>query len=327
MKPRICPACGTEVPGEFNFCPNCGSKIPEPSDQPVKEQQDRSSEVSQVVVCPTCGFQNKIGSKACESCGTFLGDAKKEHVEKREPAEPAEKETVELKKTLPKHSKHSRSKHSKRTASSQLGPRSGSGGKKFSLEPFQIATIVAAILLGVILVHALMSSRPAVPPQSNSAGTSQQQGATTGQPSADVLHEINRLREVINKNPGDLEATLKLANMLQDNQMYDQAAVYYERYLNKDPKNVDARVDYGVTLFEDGRSQQALGELNRALKMDPKHQIGWFNLAVIYLNLGQYNKANEALRNCVKIDPNSDIGKRAEQTLEQHANIGNREVK
>ncbi len=327
MKPRSCPACGTEVPEEFNFCPNCGSKIPEQSDQPAEEGTHRPSEDAEVVVCPTCGFQNKTGSKACQSCGTFLGGAKKERVEKKEQVENIAKVAVEHKKSSPKHSKHSRPKHSKRTASGQLGSKSGPDGKKFSLEPFQIAAIAAAILLGVIFVYGVMSSRSKVPSQSNSSEASQQQGATAGQPSADVLHEINRLREVINKNPADIEATLKLANMLQDNQMYDQAAIYYERYLGKNPKNVDARVDYGVTLFEDGRNRQALDELNRALKMDPKHQIGWFNLAVIYLNLGQYTKANDALKKCVKIDPNTDIGRRAEQTLEQHANIGNQEVK
>lgn len=327
MKPRFCPACGTELPGDFKFCPSCGSKIPETMGQQEDESAGRMSEGSEVLVCPTCGYQNKIGSKSCESCGTFLGDAKREQVEKREPVELTEKVAAEHKKVPQKHTKHPQSKHSRRTASSQLGSRSGSGGKKFSLEPFQIATIAAAVLLGVIIVYGLMSSRSTAPAQGNSATASQQQGTSSGQPSAGVLSEINRLREIINKNPADIEATLKLANMLQDNQMYDQAAIYYERYLGKNPKNVDARVDYGVTLFENGRSQQALDELHQALKMDPKHQIGWFNLAVIYLNLGQFNKANEALKKCVKIDPNSDIGKRAEQTLEQHANIGNQEVK
>ena len=115
--------------------------------------------------------------------------------------------------------------------------------------------------------------------------------------------------------------------MLQDNGFYDQAAIYYKRYLDKESKNVDARVDYGVTLFEAGHIQQAIDQLNEAVKMNPKHQVAYFNLGIVYLNAGDFDKANTAFEKCVKIDPTSDIGKKAKQTLEQHVNIKNQEVK
>ena len=50
--------------------------------------------------------------------------------------------------------------------------------------------------------------------------------------------------------------------------MYDQAVIYYKRYIDKVPDNVDARVDYGVTLYESGHTQDAIDQLNQAIKMD-----------------------------------------------------------
>ncbi len=325
MTARFCPQCGTELAGEFKFCPNCGAKIEGlPANLP-QETPEASGEEESELVCPTCGFHNKETAKSCESCGSYLAGAVKEpreHPEREstvtpEPSRPAEKPAQ--RKRAQKNSK----KKSSRQGSSQ---QHSSAGKKVRLEPYQIATIAAAVLLGAIFVYGLLSSKPTASSQ-DSPPASQQQSTSSGQPSADVLHEINRLREVINKDPADLGSTLKLANMLQDNQMYDQAAIYYKRYLEKKPKDVDPRVDYGVTLFEGGHAQEALSELKEALKLDPRHQIGWFNVAVVYLNLGEFDKANEALKTCVKIDPNSEIGKKAEQTLVQHANIGNQEVK
>ncbi|MCL5266534.1 MAG: tetratricopeptide repeat protein [Bacteroidetes bacterium] len=329
MTAKFCPQCGTEVAAGFNFCPSCGAKIPEVPKEPVRENVEKREEAQEELVCPTCGFRNKITSRSCESCGTFLSGARKEPREHREKEEAVPRETVEPKRPDRKQVQHKQGQ--KQARKNESRPRSSqpssAAGKKIRLEPYQIASIAAAILLGAILVYGLMSSKPNATSQNSTGATSQQQGTSSGQPSADVLHEINRLREVIDKDPSDLESTLRLANMLQDNQMYDQAAIYYKRYLGKKSKDVNARVDYGVTLFEGGHTQEALGELQEALKMDPQHQIGWFNIAVVYMNLGEFDKANDALRKCVKIDPNTDIGKRAQQTLVQHANIGNQEVK
>ena len=166
-----------------------------------------------------------------------------------------------------------------------------------------------------------MSSKPVTPQQDSDSGTQQQTAA--GEPSADVLHDIDRLRQVVDKNPDDLASTLRLSNMLQDNGMYDQAVIYYKRYIDKVPDNVDARVDYGVTLYESGHTQDAIDQLNQAIKMDPKHQKAYFNLGIVYLSAGDLTKSNDALKKCVQVDPQSDVGKQAEQIMEQHINVKN----
>ncbi len=338
MIARFCPQCGSEVSGDYSFCPRCGTRLPVIDDKPSDINEQLTA-----IICPTCGFQNVVGSRSCESCGASLKGIEKKQIEQREPgssgslpeekaASPPGGTAISEDRPIPgKQSEERQARFRKQGRGKTRGDRpeaaqKTSAGKKFHLESFQITAIAAAMLLGAILVYGLMSSRPSATQQDDSSSGAQQAAsgqAAAGQPSADVLHEIDHLRQVVDKNPSDLESTLKLSNMLQDNGFYDQAVIYYKRYLDKNPNNVDARVDYGVTLFEGGHTQDAITQLDEAVKMNPKHQVGYFNLGIVYLNAGDFDKANAAFKKCVEIDPNSDIGKRAAQTLQQHANIKN----
>lgn len=325
MTAAFCPQCGAELSGEFKFCPSCGSKLPvseqKEQDSAKDRQPERPENTSEVLRCPTCGFLNAVGTRACESCGSFLGNATRETVENVAPP-PVEKKAAEPKVTAHKPSGR---KHEKKGRKQNAEPKAPPQ-KRFHLETYQITAIAAALLLGAVLVYGLMSSGTSTPP-GGAGNAPSQQTASSNQPSANVLHEINRLREVVNKEPDDLQSLLQLSNMLQDNGFYDQAAMYYKRYLGKKPGDVDARIDYGVTLFEGGNTQGAIKEITDALKIDPKHQIGFFNLGIIYLNAGDINKAGDAFKECVRINPNSDIGKKAKQALDEHANITSQEVK
>ncbi len=323
MTARFCPHCGADLSGEFKFCPNCGRKLPDVDTTTQREEQDKPKDAVEFRVCPTCGFRNSADARACESCGTFLGgEGKGISDERKYPTSAARVQDQEKegpRKQIP-------ARKEKKKESRQPVQQKASSGKRFHLETYQVAAIVAALFLGGILVYGLMSSKQTSSSDSGSGTPAQQQSASAGQPSPDILHEIDRLREVVNKEPDDLGSILRLSNMLQDNGFYDQAAIYYKRYLDKVPKNVDARVDYGVTLFEAGHTQEAIAQLKEALKIDPKHQIGLFNLGIVYLNAGEFDKANTAFKECVKVNPNSEIGKKAQQTLEQHANITSQEV-
>ncbi len=323
MTARFCPQCGAEVSAGFQFCPSCGSKLPDSSAAPPVGGHGEGGSRSEMLVCPTCGFKNNPGTKACESCGTFLGGAIKEEVEVQPPAGAVARDE-ESKEVTTKQARPQRDRKKEPKGKPQQKPPAG---KRFHLEASQLTAIVAALFLGAILVYGLMSTRSVAPQGGGGGNMPPQQTASGNQPSADILHEIDRLREVVNKNPEDLGSVLQLSNMLQDNGFYDQAAIYYKRYLDKVPKNVDARVDYGVTLFEAGHTEDAIGQIKEALKIDPKHQIGLFNLGIVYLNAGEFDKANAAFKECVKVNSNSDIGKKAQQTLEQHANITSQEVK
>jgi Tfp pilus assembly protein PilF len=341
MKARFCPHCGAGTSNDYVFCPNCGTKLPEvaspsagqpgaesvnlgvPNDRKVA-RQDRgaSGATTEIVTCPTCGFQNRSDSRSCESCGASLKGAARAAGVQQAPQATEETVSSDIPRAVPEQ-KGFRNSLSGKEKRRESRPSAANARKGFHFTTVQVVSVAAALFLGAVLVYGIVTSRSATPQQDNSSGPDAQQQTTASQPSADVLHEIDRLRQVVDKNPSDLVSTLHLSNMLQDNGFYDQAAIYYKRYLDKMPDNADARVDYGVTLFEGGHTQDAIAQLTQALKMNPKHQIGYFNLGIVYLNAGEFDKANAAFKKCVSIDPNSDIGKKAEQTLEQHANIKN----
>lgn len=325
MTAVFCPQCGSETSGEFKFCPSCGAKLPTVSEktesgEEQKDSQDREDKV-EILRCPTCGFINDVGTKACESCGSFLGGVRGEKIARTAPiSEPEERqvtaESAQNRPTAQKRNKKGQKQHHEKNQTV---------GKRFHLEAYQITAIAAALVLGAVLIYGLLSSGP-TPSASVGSSAPSQQTTSSGQPNANILHEINRLREVVNKEPDNLQALLSLSNILQDNGFYDQAAVYYKRYLTKMPKNVDARVDYGVTLFEGGNTPEAIDQIKNALKIDPDHQIGLFNLGIIYLNAGDIQEANAAFKKCVKVDPNSDIAKKAKQAIDEHTNITSQEV-
>ncbi len=334
MTARFCTNCGAEVSPGFSFCPNCGTKVqvePEPMSAPlnavpeeVKSSEPERPATPEVLLCPVCGYENILSATSCESCGSFLGSARRTSAS--EVGKPAAQPTQKVESSAREQQKLQPKKKTKLAVAKHRSQQKAGSAKGFHLEPFQIGWIVAAAVLGGVLVYGLLSSKPTPPPGGQSGGATQQQ--TTGtQPSQEVLHEIDNLREVVDKNPSDMEATLKLANILQDNQFYDRAVIYYKRYLEKVPDNVNARVDYATTLFEGGHTQDAISELKHALKIDPKHQVGLFNLGIVYLNAGDFSDAMASFKKCVQVDPNSSIGKKAEQTLLQHASLDSQEVK
>ncbi len=323
MTGRFCPECGAETNGDFKFCPNCGSKLPEASPERGEKIQESGKETvpNGALKCPVCGFENMPGSKACDSCGSFLAGGNIQSVESTRRTVGDERASavreIPGKQNRPKKEGK---KPPKRASREKNHPR-----KKLHLETYQSVAIAAALLLGAIFIYGLMSSRTRTQ-QPGGGGMPPQQTSTAGQPNPNVLHEINRLREVVGKEPDDLNSLLELSNMLEDNGFYGQAAVYYKRYLSKEPRNVDARVDYGVTLFEGGNTQGGIAQIKEALKIDPKHQKGLYNLGIIYLNSGEFEKANAEFEKCAKVNPNTKVGKKAEQILHEHQNITSQEV-
>ena len=344
MNSRFCPHCGAEASKAFVFCPGCGTKLPEVHDETTggtetrtanleamsKEPNQQSGTISGqstesgdgFLICPTCGFQNLSGARSCESCGSILKGAEIGHGASQ--SKMTRNDTI-VTETSPAESRPIRAKEkaSKKEKRNDIKPQGDSPKMNFKLTTVQTVSIVAALLLGSIFVYGLVTTKSVTPPGDNSSNGDVQQQSTGSQPSADVINEIDRLRQVVDKNPSDLGSTLKLSNMLQDNSMYDQAAIYYKRYLDKIPDNIDARVDYGVTLYEGGHTEDAIAQLGQAVKMSPKHQKALFNLGIVYLNAGELAKSNDVLKRCIQIDPQSDVGKQAQQILQEHANIKN----
>jgi len=134
-------------------------------------------------------------------------------------------------------------------------------------------------------------------------------GGTPGGPGAEqvmgrVFEEITALKTVIEKNPKDVTALTRLANMYHDAGKYEQAVDYYRRVLEIEPKNVDSRTDMGICLREMGKSDDAIAQFRTSLNYDPRHWQTWLNLGVVTLfDKNDVQEASEAFAKVEALNP------------------------
>ncbi len=132
------------------------------------------------------------------------------------------------------------------------------------------------------------------------------------------INEINRLAEIVKKNPENHETLLKLGHLLNDNGFYARAIEKYNKYISIHPDNADVIVDMGVCYFELKQYDKAIETIKSALKVNPKHQIAHFNLGIVNIANNNLAEAKEWCKKARDIDPNSNIGKKAENLLKSH---------
>jgi tetratricopeptide repeat protein len=119
-----------------------------------------------------------------------------------------------------------------------------------------------------------------------------------------VFEEITALKAAIAKDPKDLRALTRLANMYHDAGKYDQAIEYYRQALAIDPKNVDSRTDMGICLRELGKSDDAIAQFRTSLSYDSRHWQTWLNLGVVTLfDKNDVQGASEAFDKVESLNP------------------------
>jgi tetratricopeptide (TPR) repeat protein len=243
---------------------------------------------SKFQICETCGFENLVVDKYCISCGSRLTG--KVIVDGGGGERVVDVADIWKRKETKIYRKEQRYKKV--------------GRSKVSFMHLFYLT-VGLIVVGLIGYGISIKDERKAPPVDQSRVEN-------------ILDEIERLRRKVEENPDDMQSTLILANLLHDSHLFEQAILYYSRYLSVNEEDVNARVDMAICLFEIGRSDEAIEEIEKALKYDPNHQLAYYNLGVIYLGKGEIQKANEYFRKCINIDPDSRAARQARQIMEQH---------
>jgi tetratricopeptide (TPR) repeat protein len=157
--------------------------------------------------------------------------------------------------------------------------------------------ITAIVFLGVGFLggYIFAAHRSSQAPQASVAAVEpaaapQAQALPPGHPPINADSMVQALEEAARQNPQDAQAPLRLANLLYDQQRFQEASEWYEKALNLDPRNVDARTDLGTAYFNLGRPRKALGEYRRSLEIQPDHQPTLYNLMIVNLE-GLHNLA------------------------------------
>ncbi len=93
--------------------------------------------------------------------------------------------------------------------------------------------------------------------------------------------EVADLKSLIEEEPKNTEAWIKLGNVMMDSGKYSEAIEAYGRALELDPSNVNVRVDRGSCYRNIGRSDLAVEHYRKGIEIDPKHAYAHYNLAVV----------------------------------------------
>ncbi len=89
------------------------------------------------------------------------------------------------------------------------------------------------------------------------------------------------LREVIAKDPKNVNAWVSLGNMMMDTSRFSEAVEAYQKALDIDPKNVDVRVDMGTCYRNLRKPDMAVKEYRKALELNPQHLFALKNMGIV----------------------------------------------
>jgi len=285
MIPKLhCSSCGNELSPLDKFCSNCGAKV-------TLEGTSEEPRVPATVNCKLCGSENPAGIKYCSVCGAVL---KSEAPESRRREAPRDQRK-------PDESRH-RGIGEGKSEKQKIQPGRGLTQGKI------IAVFGGLLVIGVIIIGVTRNQTKTV-----STGLTTQNSV-----SSTLVQDIEQLRKIVDADPTDSGAILRLANLLHDGKFMDQAIVYYRKYLVLNEKDPDARVDLGICYFENGDKDKAIAEMKKALTYAPKHQLAHFNLGIVNLDSGNMQEAISWFRKCIEIAPGTETARRAQELIDQH---------
>lgn len=121
---------------------------------------------------------------------------------------------------------------------------------------------------------------------------------------APMVGEINELKRMIQDDPTNVAAFVRLGNLHYDVQMWQQAAGYYESAIELQPENPDVMTDLGVCYREQGQFEKALEMFEGANRLNPNHHQSLFNVVVVAgFDLQQWDRAEKALEALEAMNP------------------------
>jgi cytochrome c-type biogenesis protein CcmH/NrfG len=133
-----------------------------------------------------------------------------------------------------------------------------------------------------------------------------------------TLEEERLLRDVLAKDPKNMNAWIQLGNIMMDTARFNEAADAYAKALELDPKNVDVRVDMGTCLRNAGKPDLAIKEFKKAIEINPNHVYAHINMGVVLANdKKDYKAAVSELEKGLSLNPNVPNAQAVRQEIER----------
>jgi cytochrome c-type biogenesis protein CcmH/NrfG len=139
----------------------------------------------------------------------------------------------------------------------------------------------ACLVLGLAVGYVIFGGqRPAAPVVTPAA---QLPAPASGGPQAGVLDEqqAQALRNVLARDPRNVQANTQLGNLFFDAGRYADAIGPYQQAFVLDSGNVNLSTDLGTALWYVGKSDEAIAQFTKSLAINPTHPQTLFNLGIV----------------------------------------------
>ncbi len=134
--------------------------------------------------------------------------------------------------------------------------------------------------------------------------------------------EIKMLKDILAKDPKNLDAWITLGNKSMDNRSFNDAVEAYEKALAIDPKNVDVRVDLGTCYKNIGKPDIAVREYRKAIEINPNHLYAHKNMAVVLAyDLKDTAQAVKELEKVLQIAPGAPDAEQVRQEIQKMKSV------
>jgi len=99
-----------------------------------------------------------------------------------------------------------------------------------------------------------------------------------------ALAEIEGYKEILRKDPNNLQALIGIGNLYFDTKQDRLAIENYQKALALDPSNVNVRTDMAICYRRTGNPDRAIEELKKAISTNPRHAQSRQNLGIILIH-------------------------------------------
>ncbi len=139
---------------------------------------------------------------------------------------------------------------------------------------YALATLIVGALAGYILAN---QGAPRAP-----AGGAPPAATAPSAPAAVVDEaELRAYRDILARDPKNVQAAVKAGNILYDAQRYAEAIPFYQQAFAANPSDISVSTDLGTALWYAGRPDEALAQYEKSLAINPTHQQTLFNMGIV----------------------------------------------
>lgn len=113
---------------------------------------------------------------------------------------------------------------------------------------------------------------------------------------------MNEFKNAIGKFPDCVECYSLMAQVLSDQQQFDQADQFFEKAIKLAPENASLYVHRGIMLLQwKGDIEKAVDYMNRALEVDDKCELAYETLGTVEVQRANLDRAVELFEKAIKL--------------------------